>query len=300
MSFFPDPEVYRSILESLPIGLCIVDLQKRVVLWSDGAEKITGHLRHEAIGHSCIGEPLLHCDQQDCEWCAEGCPLARAMKTAHSVETTAFLRHRAGYEISVRVVAVPVHNAHGSIIGAVEIFEELQASSLDQHQTALKVPGNADLDTGVASPALTRSYLQQTLESIAGSSTPCAVLCFRIEGLDHFRHGCGPEAALALVRVVAQTIEGSLWGTDFVGRWRDDQFLVILGNCREDALPSVKERIRRMLAGKGIEWWGEKRWLPISIGYAAAQTGDIADSLIARAQQSLAAAAASQQQSSGS
>jgi len=25
-------------------------MQKRILLWSDGAERITGHLRHEVIG----------------------------------------------------------------------------------------------------------------------------------------------------------------------------------------------------------------------------------------------------------
>ena len=69
MPAFSDPEIYRSILESLPTGLCVINLEKKIVLWSDGAERITGHLRHEVIGHSCTGETLLHCDQPDCEWC---------------------------------------------------------------------------------------------------------------------------------------------------------------------------------------------------------------------------------------
>ena len=82
MCTFDDTEIYRSILESLTTGLCVVDMQKKIVLWSDGAERITGYLRHEVIGHSCIGEPLLHCDQPGCEFCSEECPVAVAMKTA--------------------------------------------------------------------------------------------------------------------------------------------------------------------------------------------------------------------------
>jgi len=63
MSSLHDPEICRTILESLPAGLCVVDMQKKIVFWSDGAERITGHLRHEVIGHSCVSETLLHCDQ---------------------------------------------------------------------------------------------------------------------------------------------------------------------------------------------------------------------------------------------
>ena len=77
-----------------------------------------------------------------------------------------------------------------------------------------------------------------------------------------------------------------------IGRWNDDQFLVILNACREEALHAVRERVRRMLANDGIEWWGERRSLPISIGEATAQPDDTIESLIERAQKSLAAAAA--------
>jgi len=115
--------------------------------------------------------------------------------------------------------------------------------------------------------------------------------------------------------VVARTLEGALWKTDFVGRWSpedgcekktNDQFLVILNGCLEEALPSVRERLRRMLASVAIEWWGERRSVPISIGQATAQPGDNIEALMGRAQESLHSAsagharAASGSQSSGS
>lgn len=56
MSAFDDSEICRSILENLPTGVCIIDMQKKIILWSDGAERITGRARYEVIGHSCIGE----------------------------------------------------------------------------------------------------------------------------------------------------------------------------------------------------------------------------------------------------
>src|SRR5580704_2838698 len=155
MSLSQDPEILRGILESLPTGLCIIDMQKKIVLWSAGAERITGHLRHEVVGHSCIPEPLLHCDRQDCEWCSEDCPLARAIKTSQAIEANSFMRHREGYEIPVRVCAVPVHNAHGSIIGAIETFAELPAATLDLLAPGHKDPASLDNITGLASPAFT-------------------------------------------------------------------------------------------------------------------------------------------------
>jgi two-component system cell cycle response regulator len=293
MCAFPNLEVYRSILESLPTGVCVVDAQKRIVLWSDGAERITGRMRHEVIGHCCVGEALLHCDQQDCEWCNEDCPLARAMKTSHPAEAVGFLFHKAGYEIPVRARAVPVRNERGTIIGAVEIFEEQQqATILDQREKSLNFPGCMDEVTSVASRTMMQSHLRETLGTFAELQVPFGVLLFRLEGLERFRTSSGPDAAAALLRMVARTIEGALLRTDFIGRWADDQFLAILNGCRDEALQAVRERVRRMLASDGIEWWGERRSLPVSIGGATVRPGDSTESLMARAQESLDATSA--------
>jgi diguanylate cyclase (GGDEF)-like protein/PAS domain S-box-containing protein len=293
MSSFHDSEVCRSILESLPAGLCVIDLQKRIVYWSDGAERITGHLRHDVIGHSCVSEALLHCNQPGCEFCKEDCPVARAIKTSHPSDAVGFLHHKAGYEIPVRIRAVPVRNQHGSIIGAVETFEELQqGTSPNQRDDRLQLPGCIDEVTNVASYVAMQSHLRQTLKTFTDLQVPFAVLCLRLEGLPHFRSSLGPEAASSLLRVVARSLESTLWSTDYIGRWSDDQFLVILNGCREEALTSVRERVRRMAAGDGIEWWGERRSLPISIGEAAVQPDDTFESLMRRTLKSLETASA--------
>ena len=293
MSIFHDSDVCRNILESLPVGLCVVDMEKKIVFWSNGAERITGHLRHEVVGHSCVAEALLHCDQPGCEFCKEDCPIGRAIKTSHPAEAIGYLHHKDGHEVPVRIRAVPVHNAHGSIIGALETFEDEQsAASLDDRGDELNLPGCVDEVTGVASHAMMQSHLRETLGTFADVQVHFGVLFFRLEGLERFRANFGPEAAASLLRVVGHTLAAALWKTDFVGRWSDDQFLVILNGCREEALHSVRERIRRMLTGNSIEWWGERRSLPVSIGQATVQTGDNLEALLERAQKSFDAASA--------
>jgi PAS domain S-box-containing protein len=195
MLSFDDSEICRGILESLPTGLCVLDLQKRIVLWSDGAERISGHARHEVVGHSCISEPLLHCDQPGCEFCSEDCAAARAMKTSRPAQTLGFLHHRAGHEVPVRIHAVAVHNEHGSIIGAVETFSEIQQSaSPDRGDRLHQFPESIDPATGLANRPAIQSHLQHALLSRVEMHIPFSVLLLRVEGLAHFRASLGPEA----------------------------------------------------------------------------------------------------------
>jgi diguanylate cyclase (GGDEF)-like protein/PAS domain S-box-containing protein len=292
MSVLHDFEVCRSILESLPSGLCVIDARKKIVFWSDGAERITGHLRHEVIGKSCVAEPLLYCDQPGCEFCIENCPLARALKTARPTEAIGFMHHKAGHELPVRARAVPVRNLHGSVIGVAAVFELQHEFSISDHGDESRRPGCVDEITGVSNRDMLQPLLRETLVTFADMQIPFGILFFRLERLDHFRASFGPEAASALLRVVARTLEGALWRTDFVGRWSDDQFLIILNGCRDEALYAVRERLRRMLASDSVEWWGERRSLPFSIGHSTAQPGDTVESLIERAQKSLETASA--------
>jgi diguanylate cyclase (GGDEF)-like protein/PAS domain S-box-containing protein len=290
MCLVDDPEICRAILESLPTGLCVLDMQKKFVIWSDGAERITGHRRHEVVGRSCIGEPLLHCDHPGCEFCSEECPVARAIKTSRPAETSGLIHHKAGYEVPVRIRAVPIHNQHGSIIGAVELFDAIEQSSSGESEDRL--PRCVDEITGAATRAATQSHLLESHRNFSAGGIQFGVLLFRVEGLDRFRSAFGPEAASGLLRVVARTIESTLWRTDFIGRWTDDQFLVVLNGCREDALHSVRGRLSWRIANDSIEWWGERRSLPVSIGHAMAQSGEELSSILERVEKSLGTASA--------
>jgi diguanylate cyclase (GGDEF)-like protein/PAS domain S-box-containing protein len=294
MPQFFDPEICRTILESLPTGLCVIDLDKKILLWSDGAEDLTGRLRHEVIGRICVGETfLLRSDLRDREWCDEESPLLRTIKTSQPAEAVGFIHHKAGHEVAVRSCAVPVRNAHGSIIGAVAVFQEQSLTAdLDHREDATNPPGSVDETTGVASYTMMRSHLRESLGTFTEMRVPLAVLLLRLEGLEQFRVSTGSNAAASLLCLVARTLEGALWKTDFVGRWSDEQFLLILNGCRENALRSVRERVQRMLASDGIEWWGEKRSLPVSIGEAIALSGDSTESIMERARKSVDAAGA--------
>jgi PAS domain S-box-containing protein len=223
MSFINEPEVWRGILESIPTGLCVLDSQKNIVLWSDGAERITGHLRHEVVGRSCVSEPILHCDQPGWEYCSEECPLAQAIKTAHRVEANGLLHHKAGYEIPVCTRAVPVYNEHGSIIGAVETFEENKEANHPERREHLS-QSESDPVTAVAGRGTTESHLARAFANFRECQIRFAVLLLRIEQLSHFRARFGTEAASSFLRLVARTLEGALWTAEVIGRWSEDQF----------------------------------------------------------------------------
>src|SRR5260370_18109963 len=123
------------------------------------------------------------------------------MKTSLSVDATGFLHHKAGYEIPVSIHAVPVHNQHGSIIGAVETFEELQSAANSNHPgESPKLPGFIDEVTTVATPTLMRSYWRHALATFVQGQVPLRVLSLRLEVCTHFRAALSPQRTAPTTR----------------------------------------------------------------------------------------------------
>jgi len=288
MSAFEDPNICRSLLESLQIGVCVVDLQKKIVFWSDGAERITGNLRHEVMGRPCAGRTLSQCDRNTCETCGPECPVGAAIQGTQPSRIEGHLRHKRGHRVPVHIWAVPVRDEHGIVVGVVQSFEDRnQLEHGEPREESVKSSGHADEITGIASRAIMQSHLRETLGTFTELQVPFGVLDLKLTGFEVFRANFGAEAATRMLRKVAHTLELAVWRTDHVGRWADDQFLVILNGCSGDSLRAVGDRIGRMLASDGIEWRGEKRSICVSIGHAVARAGDTGESMLERARQNM-------------
>lgn len=288
MTVFQNPDVYRDILDSLQIGVSVLDLQKRIVFWSDGAEHITGYSRIDALGHLCTDNVLQHCNQECCEMCAERCPISTALHGGKALETISFIHHRSGHRTPIHIWAIPLRDQRGSLIGVVVTFEgEVDVNGPNPNDQKLKERGWLDLLTGVPNQLMMHSHLRETLGTFAELQIPFAVVIVEFQEQSQFRARYGQEAATSMLKVLARTLRTSVWPTDLVGRWSEGQFLVILCGCGEEALLPVVSRMNRMLSNANILWWGEELSLRVSIGHSYAMEGDTTDSIVSRAQRDL-------------
>jgi diguanylate cyclase (GGDEF)-like protein/PAS domain S-box-containing protein len=288
MPAFRDPETYRDILDGLQIGVSVLDLQKTIVFWSNGAEHITGYARMDVLGHSCTENILLHCNQTSCEMCTGKCPLTTALHDAKPVEAVSFIHHKSGHRAAVHTWAIPLRDKHGSIIGIIQTFEgEFAVNGPNPNDLSMKERGWLDDVTGLPNQMMMQSHLRETLGTFAELQIPFAVVFLEVHELRQFRARYGPEAAASMLQVLARTLRNTVWPTDFVGCWSEGRFLAILSGCGEDALQGVSDRMLKMMAGATIEWWGEELSVAVSLGRTGALAGDTIESLLQRAQHAL-------------
>ncbi len=285
---FNDPDICRDILDGLQIGVSVLDLQHKIVFWSDGAEQITGYSRMDVLGHSCAENILQHCNHISCEMCTDGCPISTALHDAKPMEAVTFIHHKSGHRAQVHTWAIPLRDKHGSIIGIIQTFEgdfALAGPGPDDH--SMRERGCLDDTTGLPNEAMMQAHLRELLGTFAELQISFGVVCLEVSDLDKFRARYGQVATRSILQVLARTLRNTVWPTDFVGRWSEERFLVILSGCHEDALRLISQRILNMTANATIQWWGEELSVAISIAGTVALAGDTVASLLLRAQQGL-------------
>jgi diguanylate cyclase (GGDEF)-like protein/PAS domain S-box-containing protein len=283
-----DPELFRTILDSLQTGVSVTDRTGKIVFWNQGAERLTGHKRHEVVGRSCRDNILAHCNDQGCVACGATCPFARSFREGKPQEARMQLRHKEGHPVHVLMRIAPVRDSRGSIVGIAESFDEQQfTSERGREQQSLIEHGCVDQTTDTPNREFTEFHLGETVASFARYHLPFGIMIVKIDRFDSFRASYGRPAGAAVLRLVAQTIKNSLRPNDFLGRWAEDEFLVILVSCGRAEVEKAGERIGKVVRCAGLQWWGDQLTVTSSAGYGIAQDGDTVDSLVQRAQDAL-------------
>jgi PAS domain S-box-containing protein len=280
---FVEVELYRLILESFEDGVYIVDSNRRIIYWSDGAERITGYLAQDVLGRACNFSLLAHSGERGTSYCNDECPLTETMKDGKARRFRSFIRHMEGYRLPVNSRTVPVKNRAGQLIGVAEIFQlNAHHYGLAQRFRGLEPFGCLDPDTGVANKEMTLLRLAHRLEDLRTFGIPVGVLGIRIEEQSPIMARFGGEAWLGLMRAAAQTLAQNLPPNGFVGRWDNERFVALLGNCDLIMLQETASLAGNLVGVSEISWWGTSLKPHASVRTTMGEPDDTPRKLISR------------------
>jgi diguanylate cyclase (GGDEF)-like protein/PAS domain S-box-containing protein len=284
-----DFDFFRSILEDLHLAVYVVNREGKFVFWNDGAERITGYLRQDVIGRIDNDNLLGETDGDGKDLAGPLAPTAVAIREGKPILShQVSLRHKSGHRVPVELWSFPVRNAEGAIVGAAETFDEsVSISDWDRRQTKLATYGCIDQVSGVLNHGMIQSHLRESLGVFAEHHVPFSILCIQLDHLAEVLARDGPGAIASVLRVVGQTLENTLRPTDFLGRWQQNQFLAILTECSAAEITPASERLRRMVSGSKIVWWGDPLPVTISVGGTATKPRDTVEAMVLRAEQAL-------------
>jgi diguanylate cyclase (GGDEF)-like protein/PAS domain S-box-containing protein len=280
-----DLSVYQAVLDCLEDGVYFVDRAKQILLWNRGAELITGYSRAEVVGDTCGQHRLCHVDESGRLLCTTGCPLHVALDTGVPMEADAFLQHKLGHRIPVRITTTALRDGKNALLGAVEVFR-VTSDLRRQHQLIEELARLAMIDDLTRLPNRRHFDMQldRRVAELNRFEWPFGVFMIDLDEFkginDKFGHRTGDE----ILQMVARTLSANCRAFDTVARWGGEEFSAIIANVREDELRKVAEKLRAMVEASSLRLSdGEPLRITISIGGAVARPNETAAEILRRA-----------------
>jgi PAS domain S-box-containing protein len=118
-----NPKLFRHVVEDLPVGIYIVDRERRIRFWNRGAEHLIGHLAHDVVGR-VLEDVVQACDRRGNRLSGERCPVTMTLSQRKPQHCSAFYLHKNGHCAAVKIRTRPILEYGDTIGGATVLFEE--------------------------------------------------------------------------------------------------------------------------------------------------------------------------------
>lgn len=249
-------ELLETALDSLPDGIAVFGVKNEVVLWNHAAEAITGYAGMDLLKRPIpeVLEPLLQSGPRPVE-----------IATHAGRGALLRVRHKLGHEVPVMARALVLRDGMGGRIGMAAVFHPAESLDALPH-------GEMEADTDVAaSQADLEDRLQSEFEDLAQGGAAFGVLWIGVDQAHELRRTHGAGACQAMLEKVRHALAAGLRPSEVIGRWGDDEFLVIAHERTPEMLAAHAQRLAGLARTADFRWWGDRVSLTVSLGAAQAK-----------------------------
>jgi diguanylate cyclase (GGDEF)-like protein len=187
------------------------------------------------------------------------------------------MRHRQGHMVPAMLRKFALRDSAGAPKASVLLFYPVEeADALPHGETA----GSAAIER---SQADMEDRLDAAQHQWASNGVPFGVLWIAVDQVQGLRKTHGGEACEATMRTVEQTLLRRLRPGEILGRWGDDEFLVLARERTAALLAAHAQRLTEHARTADFRWWGDRVALTVSVGASQAIEGDTLQNLLNRA-----------------
>jgi PAS domain S-box-containing protein len=278
-----EAQLFQSFSDAMPFGVCLVDLQGKIIYWNAAAEGITGYLRHEVLGRAYRGDLLIRCEGASASTETQ-CPVVEVLRDGRAVAASLSLRHKDGHRTPIHVYAFPLRDSMGEMLGVGEIFDPPQGKQ-EGAEWVRHTDREFEMATGLPSVEESREQLHALLRSRAAPSS-VLMLIEMSEQQAILQHGGAPMLHQA-IRVLAKTVAGLLPPRHYVGCWTDWRLIAIVPECGAEALETLQATLAGVGSACAVKWWGDRVVVGMRAAARHVDSSQTADELIRALEQEL-------------
>jgi PAS domain S-box-containing protein/diguanylate cyclase (GGDEF)-like protein len=268
-------ELLEAALDSIPEGIALLGNQGEVLFWNRAAEAITGYVSVELRGRNLpeTMEPLL-------SDAGKGNLQLVASSDAHRGARIHAV-HKLGHAMQAMARSFVLRDGLGGRIGTAILFHP--AESLD----ALPHGETGEGEGVEASQSDLEDRLATVFSDFSNGGLPMGVLWITVDQAHNLRKTHGAKACEAMLGKVERMLSNGLRPGEEMGRWGDDEFLVVSHERTHELLAAHGQLMAGLARTADFRWWGDRVSLTVSIGAAQAEPSQSLAQLLERAQEAM-------------
>jgi diguanylate cyclase (GGDEF)-like protein/PAS domain S-box-containing protein len=266
-------ELLEAALDSLAEGIVLAGPERRVVFWNLAAEAITGHAAIDLLGrpvHEALESLVVGGARQ---WTRQA-----GVDVSPGRGSLIHLRHRLGHDVPVMVRVLALRDGLGGSVGTAAVFHPAESLDALPHGECGKGAGVESSQAGL------QDRLQTAFEDFLRGQLSFGVLWITVDQAHDLRKTHGANACEAMLKKVEYALANGLRPGEEVGRWGDDEFLVVSHERSAEMLAMHAQSLAGLARTAEFRWWGDRVSLTVSIGAAQADSGETLAELLERAQ----------------
>jgi diguanylate cyclase (GGDEF)-like protein/PAS domain S-box-containing protein len=265
-------ELFEVALDSLPEGLALLGGEGRIMLWNRAAEAITGYGSADLLSRQAPEqlEPLLM---------ASPGPGDREAWTGSESGRSVMVhfQHKLGHDVPVIARTLVLRDGLGGRIGAAIVFHPAESLDALPHGECEK---GSSVEVGQAE---LEDRLAVVFEDYRQGGEGFGVLWITVDQAGELRKTHGAGACEAMLAKVERAMAGGLRPAEEMGRWGDDEFLVLSHERTSEMLATHAQALAGLARTADFRWWGDRVSLTVSIGAAQAEREETLADLLERA-----------------
>ncbi len=231
-------DTLAAVIDAAPVAIVCSSSDRRIVLWSRGAEQMFGWTSEEAVGNPTKLVPEGGKTQS-------GALFERAFRgeTVRDVELKR--QHKDGNLLDVRVTAAPMHDVDGNVRNVAWAYEDITGDKRAEEQ--LRRLAHYDQLTGLPNRLSLQKELGRLLAG-SGQSRPTAIVLFDLDRFKDVNDTLGHSTGDELLIEVGDRMTGVAERHAEVGlvcRLGGDEFVVVVPDCGDPRV--VSEIVEAML-----------------------------------------------------
>ncbi len=271
-------ELVEAALESYPEGIALFDREEQLVFWNQAAETMTGYSAADVLGRSIPAglEPLAACNDYEMDATSANGPRPGRGSMVHA-------QHKRGHDVPAIARQVILRDGMGTRIGAAALFRPAE------NTTALPHGETSDDFEVRESQVELQGRLEVGFEAFLHDAVPLGLFWVTVDQACQMRTTHGARACEAMLEIVERTLANGLRPDEAVGRWGDDEFLILSHERSGEVLANHGQVLAGLARTSNFQWWGDRVSLTVSVGAAEAEESETLPQFLERAQSAMLA-----------